>query len=115
MLLGSTREFVGFSKGITLEGIHHIAKYVFGILPCLKKLQLIRMFSGLRPYTPDGLPILGKVSGLDGFIMAAGHEGDGIALAPITGEVIAGLITDNPTTSPLNEYNLERFLHENRR
>ena len=80
-------------------------------MPCLKKLQLIRMFSGLRPYTPDGLPILGKVSGLDGFIMAAGHEGDGIALAPITGEVIAGLITDNPTISPLNEYNLERFLH----
>jgi sarcosine oxidase subunit beta len=109
MLLGSTREFVGFSKGITLEGIHHIAKYAFRILPCLKKMQLIRMFSGLRPFTPDGLPILGKVSGIDGFIMAAGHEGDGIALAPITGEILAGLIKDNQTAYPLDGYNLERF------
>ena len=108
-VIGSTREFVGFNKGITLEGIHHIAKHVFRIVPCLKKLQFIRVFSGLRPYTPDGLPILGKVTGLPGFIMAAGHEGDGIALAPITGRIIADLIVDNQTTFPLKEYNLERF------
>lgn len=109
LVIGSTREFVGFNKAVTLEGMHQIAKHVFRIVPCLKKLQCIRVFSGLRPYTPDGLPILGDVTGLDGFIMAAGHEGDGIALAPITGRIIADLIVDNQTAFPLNEYNLDRF------
>ena len=76
---------------------------------CLKRLNVIRVFAGLRPYTPDGLPILGAVEGLEGFIMAAGHEGDGIALSPITGEIIAGLIVDNKTDFPLEPYSLARF------
>ena len=108
-VLGSTREFVGFDKRTTLQGILHIAKHASRILPCLRKLRLIRVFAGLRPYTPDGLPIIGAVAGLDGFIMAAGHEGDGIALAPITGEIIADLITDNRSSFPLDAYRLERF------
>jgi glycine/D-amino acid oxidase-like deaminating enzyme len=111
-ILGSTREFVGFDRRVTLEGISHIAGHVCRIIPCLKKLNFIRVFSGLRPYTPDGLPILGAVSGLDGFVMAAGHEGDGIALAPITGEIIADLIVDNRTTFSLEAYKLERFISD---
>ena len=78
-VLGSTREFAGFDNGVTLAGISHIAGNTAAILPFLKKLKIIRIFAGLRPYTPDGLPILGRVAGLDGFVMAAGHEGDGIA------------------------------------
>ena len=74
-----------------------------------QKLKIIRVFAGLRPYTPDGLPILGRVPVLDGFVMAAGHEGDGIALAPITGEIIADLIVYNKTRFALKEYNLARF------
>jgi len=108
-ILGSTREFVGFDKKATLEGIVHIASHVCRILPCLKKLNLIRVFAGLRPFTPDGLPILGTIAGLDGFVMAAGHEGDGIALSPITGEIIAELIVDNKTGFPPEEFKLERF------
>jgi glycine/D-amino acid oxidase-like deaminating enzyme len=108
-ILGSTREFVGFDNRVTLEGILHIARHVSRIIPGLKYLNFIRVFAGLRPYTPDGLPILGRIAGLDGFIMAAGHEGDGIALSPITGEIIADLIVDNKTGFPLEEYKLERF------
>ena len=55
------------------------------------------------------MPILGRVAGLDGFVIAAGHEGDGIALAPITGELIADLIVNNRTAFPLEAYKLERF------
>ena len=79
------------------------------ILPVLKKLKIIRIFAVLGPYTPDGLPILGRVAGLNGFVMAAGHEGDGIALAPVTGEMIADLILDNESGFPLEAYRLERF------
>ena len=45
--------------------------------------------------------------------MAAGHEGDGIALAPVTGELIAQLIVNGDTTFPLEEFRLERFLNNN--
>ena len=78
-------------------------------MPWIKNLHVVRTFAGLRPYTPDGLPILGTVTGLDGFVMAAGHEGDGIAIAPITGAIIADLIVDNKTGMYLEEYRLERF------
>jgi sarcosine oxidase subunit beta len=109
LVLGSTREFAGFDTGVTMAGIQHIARNVSSILPALKRMKIMRIFAGLRPYTPDGLPILGNIEELDGLVMAAGHEGDGIALAPITGEIIADLIVDNRTEFPLKEYSLERF------
>jgi glycine/D-amino acid oxidase-like deaminating enzyme len=108
-VLGSTREFVGFDKRVTPEKLLHIAKNVGSIIPCLKNLNIIRAFAGLRPYTPDGLPILGTVAGLGGFVMAAGHEGDGIALSPVTGEIIAQLIVEDKPDFPIEEYKLERF------
>ena len=89
LLIGSTREFAGFDRKTTLAGIEAVAQHARRILPALAKVNIIRTFAGLRPHTPDGLPILGPVDGLPGLIMAAGHEGDGIALAPITGQKVA--------------------------
>ena len=109
ILIGSTREFVGFDRRTTFEGIRTIASRIAPVIPALKRVPVIRTFGGLRPYTPDGLPILGKVAGLEGFIMAAGHEGDGIALSAITGELIADLIATGRTQFPLEDFRLERF------
>jgi len=92
LLIGSTREFVGYDRNVTIEGIHEIAQHAKNVLPILKDVHIIRSFAGLRPYIPDGFPILGQL-GPEGFIVAAGHEGDGIALAPITGKLIAEIIT----------------------
>lgn len=111
LLLGSTREFVGFDKRTTYEGINSILRNTSRIIPQLKNMHIIRSFAGLRPYTPDGLPILGKVQGIEGFIMAAGHEGDGMALSPITGELIAELIDTGETSISLDHFRLERFFH----
>jgi sarcosine oxidase subunit beta len=110
ILIGSTREFVGFDRRTTFDGIRTIASRIAPVIPALKRVPVIRTFGGLRPYTPDGLPILGKVAGLEGFIMAAGHEGDGIALSPITGELIADLIVTGRTQFPMEDFRLERFL-----
>ena len=109
ILIGSTREFVGFDRRTTFAGIRTIASRIVPVIPALQRVPVIRTFGGLRPYTPDGLPILGKVAGLDGFIMAAGHEGDGIALSAITGELIADLIATGRTQLPLDAFRLERF------
>ena len=89
LLLGSTREFVGLDRGTSLDGMGAVADHIFRLIPRLGRVNVIRSFAGLRPRTPDGMPILGPVEGLPGLIMAAGHEGDGIALAPITGQMIA--------------------------
>lgn len=109
LLIGSTREFVGFDRRTTFDGVRTIARRIVPAIPALGRVPVIRTFGGLRPYTPDGLPILGKVEGLEGFIMAAGHEGDGIALSAITGELIADLIATGRTRFPLDPFRLERF------
>jgi len=89
LLLGSTREFVGFDRRTTQDGIAAIAEHIYASMPALGRFNVVRTFAGLRPRTPDGMPILGPVEALPGLLMAAGHEGDGIALAPITGEILA--------------------------
>ena len=109
ILIGSTREFVGYNRQTTFAGMAKIASRARQIIPRLGTLDVIRSFAGLRPYTPDGLPILGSVEALEGFIMAAGHEGDGIALSPITGELIAQLIADEEPSISLEPFNLSRF------
>jgi len=111
LLLGSTREFAGFDWSTTVEGVRGIARRTMAVLPGLSGLNVIRSFAGLRPYTPDGLPILGPVEGVDGFVMAAGHEGDGIALSPITGELIAQFIVEGRTEIPLDPFRLDRFVN----
>jgi sarcosine oxidase subunit beta len=108
-LLGSTREFVGFNRQTTPDHLYRIAAKAVGIIPALTQVHAIRAFAGLRPYTPDGLPVLGPVAAVPGFFMAAGHEGDGIALSPITGDLIAQLITTGKTDISLDNFRLDRF------
>ena len=108
LLLGSTREFAGFDRRTTSQGIIGIAKRCAAIVPALKELHIIRSFAGLRPYTPDGLPILGPAPGVDNMYIAAGHEGDGIALAPITGELMAQMIFEGRTDFPMHEFRMDR-------
>lgn len=109
ILIGNNREFVGYDRGTTFEAATAIAGYVSRFVPFLKDVNIIRTFAGLRPYTRDGLPILGPVEGLDGFIMAAGHEGDGVALAPITGKLISEFICTGRSSFPLRAFSLSRF------
>ena len=109
LLLGSTREFAGFDTKNTMEGIRGIIKQTSAILPALEDFQVIRTFAGLRPYTPDGLPILGPVKSFDNFIMAAGHEGDGIALSPITGDLMSQLIRGKRPDICLDPFSPQRF------
>jgi len=108
-LIGATREFVGFNSKVTYRGIECMARNLISLVPKFKNVSIIRYFAGLRPYTNDGLPILGNVESIKGFIMAAGHEGDGVALAPITGKLISELVLKGESSIPLDAFNLTRF------
>lgn len=110
LLIGGSREFVGFDKSIDANILSSIAAHASQIVPSLKSVQIIRSMVGFRPYTGDGLPIIDKVPEVEGFIIAAGHEGDGIALAPITGQLVRELIERSGRHEELLEpLKLERF------
>jgi glycine/D-amino acid oxidase-like deaminating enzyme len=109
ILIGSTREFAGFDNNTTPDAINAIAKNAIDFLPWIKDLDVIRSFAGLRPYSPDGLPILGTVKGVKGFYIATGHAGDGICLAPITGKLMSELVLDGETSMDIEPFSLYRF------
>ncbi|ADY12938.1 NAD(P)/FAD-dependent oxidoreductase [Sphaerochaeta globosa] len=108
-LIGSTREFVGFDKNTTIAGIRAIIKQTLTYLPKLRDVNFIRAMAGLRPSTPDGRMLLGEHAGIEGFFTAAGHEGDGIALAPITGKLLASMVCRDPVDHRLDELSPNRF------
>ncbi|MDU6822258.1 FAD-binding oxidoreductase [Intestinibacter bartlettii] len=109
LVIGGTREFSGFDKENTLEGIEVMLKRAVEFFPAIKDLNFIRAFAGLRPFTPDGLPLIGEVDKIKGFYIAAGHEGDGIALAPISGKLLAELITDGKPSYNIDHFSPNRF------
>ncbi|KIX12064.1 FAD-dependent oxidoreductase [Dethiosulfatarculus sandiegensis] len=109
LLIGSTREFVGFDRRTTLESFRRIAANACRLVPALRQVKAIRTFAGFRPYTPDGLPALGPAPNLSGLIMAAGHEGDGIALAPVTGRLVAEYVYTGQINRIMEQCDPARF------
>lgn len=105
-LIGATREFVGYDRGVTSSAFERIAKTAVEAFPFLSGLRVIRAFAGLRPWTPDGLPI---IDSLDGLILACGHEGDGICLSAITGKLVSELIAYGRASFDLSHFSLKRF------
>jgi glycine/D-amino acid oxidase-like deaminating enzyme len=92
LLIGGSREFVGFDRNIHPEILAAIAEHALRIVPPLGRIRIIRTMVGFRPSTIDGLPILAEAPHVQGFFVAAGHEGDGIALAAVTGKIVAELV-----------------------
>lgn len=111
LLLGGTREFAGYDTKTTRQGLALVANHGAEILPALKDINIIRTFAGLRPYTPDGLPIIGESPQRKGLLIAAGHEGDGLALSAITGELVSQIAAGAPISSgiDLSRLSPERF------
>lgn len=88
VLLGSTNEFAGYDVRTTHEGVAGICRCTTRVMPRLGHFNAVRSWAGLRPYSAQG-PLLGRVGGPDGYLVATGHGGDGMALAPITGLYLA--------------------------
>jgi len=108
-ILGSTREYVGYNTNNSWKGVHAIAQEAVRIIPPLNGIRVVRAFAGLRPSTPDGKPFMGKIPGYEGLYVSAGHEGDGIALSPICGELMADLVTDDNTRIDISRFSVDRL------
>ncbi len=101
VLLGSTRERVGFEKRVTMGAAAVLLGAAAAMAPALTDLSVESVHAGLRPGTPDELPVLGPARDLAGLFYATGLYRSGILLAPVTAAALADLVVDGRTAVPL--------------
>ena len=109
VLIGASRERVGFDKTLDWEVVRRLARQAIEIFPFLAEVQLLRTYGGFRPYCPDHLPVIGPDARVPGLLHACGHEGAGIGLAAATGVLIAESIIGASTSLDLAPFAPERF------
>lgn len=108
--VGSTMEYAGFKNEVTAAGLARIFAGASQLCPALAKSPVTRTWSGLRPVSADGLPLLGRDPSLHGLWYATGHGRNGILLSGITGVLIRQLIVGEPTViEDLNAFDPGRF------
>jgi len=100
VIIGATSEEMGFDTKVTAGGVHELLREAYRLLPDVAELEFIEATAGLRPGTPDNLPIVGR-TGLEGLLMATGHYRNGILLAPITARTIADLAEGGSVQGPM--------------
>ena len=103
LVIGATVEEAGFDKQVVPDTIMRLRQSALDLMPGLEEARILEAWAGLRPGTPDNLPILGS-AGIPGYFVATGHYRDGILLAPITAKLMTQLISGGEP-----EYNLESF------
>ncbi len=91
LIIGATQEERGFDTTVTAGGVHELLREAYRVLPDIAEMELAGTIAGLRPGTPDNLPIVGR-GAVDGLVLATGHFRNGILLAPITAEAIAATL-----------------------
>ena len=108
-IVGSTMEHAGFNPEVTPAGVAQILASTMTLCPALVRAKVRRSWAGLRPVTPDGLPILGEDTELAGLWYATGHGRNGILLAGITGRLIAQLLNGERPDYEMSPFSPKRF------
>jgi glycine oxidase len=108
VLVGSTEEDAGFDKRTTAGAIADLLALAGSLVPALAEAHVERCWAGLRPGSPDGLPFLGPVPGIDNLLVAAGHFRAGIQLSPGTGLVMKDLLLGRKPGVSLEPFRLDR-------
>ena len=106
---GSTMENVAFDANTTAEGIEKVRSASEEICPALAAAGIARSWAGLRPITPDMLPMIGADPDRESLIYACGHGRNGVLMAPLTGDLIADLVTGTPLSHDLSQFRPDRF------
>ncbi len=109
LIAGTTLEYVGFDKNTTEEGLRKIRSGTEQISSAVAPLKVESSWAGLRPDTPDHLPILGRTP-LDGFLICSGHFRNGILLAPLTARLIADQLLGVRSSLDLTPFSISRFM-----
>jgi glycine oxidase len=108
IIVGTTVEEAGFDKRTDVDTIQRLHRVAIALVPELRDAKILEDWAGLRPGTPDWLPILGATA-TPGYYVATGHFRDGILLAPITAQVMADVITGKEPEHDLKAFSPSRF------
>ena len=108
IVIGTTRERVGFTEQATLRGVSGILAGAIDLVPAVADAELGHVWAGLRPGSPDDAPMLGPVDGWDGLLLAVGHYRSGILLSAATGKLIADYVAAGDA-APMRPFALSRF------
>ncbi len=108
IVIGATMEEAGYDKRTDADSIQRLHRAATGLVPALAQGRIHEAWAGLRPGTPDDLPILGATP-TPGYFAAAGHFRDGILLAPVTAHVMAQLVSGETPDYDLSAFSAVRF------
>jgi len=97
VLVGATVEHVGFDVRATVGGVSQLCAAAEALVPNLSNATFTEVRVGLRPGSPDGLPLIGASSRMPGLVYATGHFRNGALLAPLTADIVADIVS-NPST-----------------
>lgn len=110
ILVGATKEEVGFDAHVTDEGVSWLYDTAIRLAPSLKFATAEASWVGLRPKTPDTRPILGPLLQWKNVTLATGHNSVGIMLSAITGQAIAEYVTTGRVPEIIRPFSVERFI-----
>ena len=108
ILVGATRHEGEFDQEITGDAISELMTMAKSILPTLANARFVGAAAGVRPGSPDGIPIMGPIPEWEGLSMATGHDAVGVMLSPGTGQLMADYIRTGEV-APLQPFSLSRF------
>jgi glycine oxidase len=109
ILVGATIERIGFDRVVREDAIQKLLAAAISLVPALKNHEVVEIWSGLRPDSPDHLPILGPTD-IEGLVIATGHFRNGILLAPITAQLICEWVQSRRIGAEYERFSPMRFL-----
>ncbi|MER6468379.1 glycine oxidase ThiO [Streptomyces collinus] len=108
LVVGATSEELGWDTTVTAGGVYELLRDAHELVPGITELPLTETRAGLRPGSPDNAPLLGP-SGLDGLLLATGHYRNGVLLTPVTGDVMAQVLTGGELPPEARPFTPRRF------
>jgi D-amino-acid dehydrogenase len=107
--LAGTLELAGMDFSINSRRVDAMRSASSRYLPGLDEARVIEIWRGLRPCTPDGLPIISRSNDFENLIVAAGHAMLGMSLGPVTGNLVSQLVDGQKTEVDVSPFRMERF------
>ena len=108
LVVGATVEERGWDSRTTAGGAYELLRDALAVVPGLDDAELVAVRTGLRPGSPDDLPIIGS-SGVDGLVVATGHHRNGVLLTPVTADAVAAVVTGGPVPAEVAACDPRRF------
>jgi glycine oxidase len=110
VVVGASEERVGFDCRVTAEGVRRLLDAAAKLVPAVADVSFRGAWAGLRPATPDGLPMIGAFPGVEGLVIAAGHHRNGVLLSAVTGDLVAGIIVGKGLPDDAAPFAPDRFI-----